>query len=319
MKDEKTEIRVKFKIGEIEFEAEGTADLVERERSIFSNTLLPSAVDAIVRTRGVAQSAQYIESGEPATKLLTEETNANIINENILTPGENDYSRMNLASYLKSFGTLTEQEFALFAAYFDEMKNGTKYFTKDDLERYYSEARRTVPSNPSMSLFQLAEKGLIMDAGDVEQKIPKPYIVSSDGIIYIKKYQPKQETEKKVTKTRKQHLKTKSIYAGVNCDELNLSNYPNVKLLKDFKEKMMMVLYIITKEGKGEWFTTTDVLCLMTDIFGESATKDQVNGVFNREKLWFKVENVEGNEKETKRKILNKGVEFVQTLITNKG
>ena len=39
---EKSEIRVKFEIGEIKFEAEGSADLVERERSIFNNTLFAS-------------------------------------------------------------------------------------------------------------------------------------------------------------------------------------------------------------------------------------------------------------------------------------
>lgn len=61
------------------------------------------------------------------------------------------------------------------------------------------------------------------------------------------------------------------------CDELNLDKYLKVKKLKDFKEKMMMILYIITNEGKGEWFTVADVLCLVTDIFGEAATKDQVN------------------------------------------
>lgn len=63
-------------------------------------------------------------------------------------------------------------------------------------------------------------------------------------------------------------------------NSLNLKNYPEVKSLKDFKEKMMTILYIITNEKAGEWFTTTDVLCLMTDIFGEAAIKDQVNGVF---------------------------------------
>ena len=31
---DKNEIRIKFEIGEIKFEAEGSADLVERERSI---------------------------------------------------------------------------------------------------------------------------------------------------------------------------------------------------------------------------------------------------------------------------------------------
>ena len=46
------ENHVKFKIGEIEFEAEGSAEVVERERNVFLNVLLPAAVDAIVRTRG---------------------------------------------------------------------------------------------------------------------------------------------------------------------------------------------------------------------------------------------------------------------------
>ena len=58
---EKNEIRVKFEIGEIKFEAEGSADLVERERSIFNNILLPAAIDAIVRTHSVIPNAQYID------------------------------------------------------------------------------------------------------------------------------------------------------------------------------------------------------------------------------------------------------------------
>ena len=62
--EENTKIRVRFEIGEIKFEAEGPADLVERERSVFTNTLLPSAVEAIVRTRGAEQAMKYIEPVE---------------------------------------------------------------------------------------------------------------------------------------------------------------------------------------------------------------------------------------------------------------
>ncbi len=315
MIEDKTEIRVKFKIGEIEFEAQGTADLVERERSIFSNTLLPSAVDAIVRTRSVAQANKYVEAVEQPSKILAEETSKKNAIDTISTSKENDYSRMNLASYLKGFGTLTEQDFTLFAAYFDEMKNGTKYFTIEDLERYYSEARRTVPSNPSMSLNRLAKKRHIMDAVDVEQKKPKPYIVSSDGIEYIKEYQPKQENEKKSPKTRKPRLKVESAYSGLNINELNLQNYPEVKSLKVFKEKMMMVLFILTVENKGEWFTVGDILYLMSDVFGEHVTRNMINGVFKRDKLWFKAENIDGNKKEMKRKLLNKGFDYAKALL----
>lgn len=107
----------------------------------------------------------------------------------------------------------------------------------------------------------------------------------------------------------------KSNYAGINVDELHLDNYPDVKSLKDFKEKMMMVLNIITNEKVGEWFATSDVLYLMTDVFGEAATKDQVNGVFKRERLWFKAENIADNRKDIKRKLLNQGIAYAKNLI----
>lgn len=317
MSDMNMKIRIKFEIGDIKFEAEGSADLVERERAFFTNTLLPSAVEAIARTRGRSQAFPYVEPAEQSAQLLAQEKtvkNTCFLDERY----DEDYSQMSLASFLKKYGPLTEQDFALFSAYFDERKNSTPYFTKDDLEKYYDEARRTKPSNISMSLNRLAEKGFIMDVTDVEQKMPKPYRISSDGIKYIYTYKPKEEKEKRVSGTKsrtKSRTKSKSDYEGVNCDELNLDKYPNVKSLKDFKEKMMMILYIITKEGKGEWFTVADVLYLLTDVFGEAASKGQVNGVFKREKLWFKAEKVEGNNKVVKRKLLNKGMEFAQSLI----
>lgn len=77
---------------------------------------------------------------------------------------------------------------------------------------------------------------------------------------------------------------------------------------------MMLILYIVTNENKGEWFTTADVLCLMTDIFGESATERQVKGVFERETRWFKSEHVDGNKKYVHRKLLNEAKQFAQSL-----
>lgn len=311
---EKSEIRVKFEIGEIKFEAEGSAELVERERSIFNNTLLPAAIDAIVRTRSVAQqSSAYMETPASQQPPILASTNE-LLPEAVGLETEVDLSRATLVSFIKKYGSLTEPDFVLFSAYFDELKNKTSYFTKDDAERYYDEARKAKPQNISMCLNRLAQKGLIIDATDVEQKSPKPYRVSSEGIEYIRNYSPKNANEKKATsskKSRKCHSKEKSVYADINCDELNLTSYPSVKELKDFKEKMLLVLYIVTKEQKGEWFTTDDVLCLLTDIFGEAATKDQVNGVFSREKLWFKTKK---EDNRTKRKLLNQGISFAESL-----
>lgn len=89
-----------------------------------------------------------------------------------------------------------------------------------------------------MCLNRLAQKGLIIDATDVEQKSPKPYRVSSEGIEYIRNYSPKNATEKKATsskKSRKCHSKEKSVYADINCDELNLMQILFSKVAEEFE------------------------------------------------------------------------------------
>lgn len=312
--EENTKIRVRFEIGEIKFEAEGPADLVERERSVFTNTLLPSAVEAIVRTRGAEQAMKYIEPVEQPKVLPS--ANVTPLSESAtpLIEASKDLSRTSLSSYIAQFGQIGEQDFALISAYYDEKKNGNSSFTSDNVKQYYNDARRNKCANVSDLLLKLAQKGLIMDDPDAERKTPRSYILTTQGIDYIENYSPKEEKEKKHTKIRKPRKKAESVYSGINADSLNLENYPEVKSLKDFKEKMMTILYIITNEKAGEWFTTADVLCLMTNIFGEAATEDQVNGVFKREKLWFKAENVDGSKREVKRKLLNKGIEYAQSL-----
>ena len=305
--------KVKFKIGEIEFEAEGSAEVVERERNVFLNALLPAAVDAIVRTRGITEKAvQYISEDEP-TALL--EANHEVVSNIEASITSVDLSRTSLSSYIGKYGCISDQDFVILAAYYEEKKNGNKSFTSESVKQFYSDARREKYSNYSDLLKKLTQKGLIIDDPDSEKKIPKPYILTADGLSYAENFQPKEENDKKTVKSKKVRTKAKSNYDGINVDELHLDNYPDVKSLKDFKEKMMMVLYIITNEKVGEWFATSDVLYLMTDVFGEAATKDQVNGVFKRERLWFKAENIADNRKDIKRKLLNQGIAYAKNLI----
>lgn len=306
--------KVKFKIGEIEFEAEGSAEVVERERNVFLNTLLPAAVDAIVRTRGAEKAVQYI-SADSTPALMDSALQDVLPLSTISTSGTGiDFSRTSLCSYISKFGHIGDQDFALIAAYYDEKKNGTSSFSSETVKQYYTDARRTKYSNISGLLRQLAQKGLIMDDPNTEKKTPKFYILTNEGINYVENFQPKDESEKKTSKPKKARAKTKSDYEGINVDNLHLDAYPDVKSLKDFKEKMMMVLYIVTNEKAGEWFTTSDVLYLITDIFGEAATEGQIKGVFKREKLWFKVENIDGSKRDVKRKLLNQGIAFAKGL-----
>ena len=199
--------------------------------------------------------------------------------------------------------------------YFNEKRNGISSFSSATLKALYSEAKKPLPNNLSMSLSELVKKGLIMEDVSAKGSTPKMYVLTLEGEESIKNMHPTEAKEKKASsKPRKQRQKVDSPYATINCDDLNLDRYPEVKLLKDFKEKMILILYIVTNEEKGEWFTTADVLCLMTDIFGESATKKQVEGVFTREKRWFKCENIEGSNKFVHRKLLNEAKSFAQSL-----
>ncbi len=307
--------KVKFKIGEIEFEAEGSAEVVERERNVFLNALLPAAVDAIVRTRGAGTAVQYISADSTPALMDSNSQDVLPLSANTTSVASVDFSRTSLCSYISKFGHIGDQDFALIAAYYDEKKNGNSSFSSETVKQYYTDARRTKYSNISELLRQLTQKGLIMDDPNAEKKTPKFYILTSEGINYVENFQPKDEPEKKTTKTKKSRAKVKSEYDGINVDELHLAKYPDVKTLHDFKEKMMMILYIVTNEKAGEWFTAADVLYLMTDVFGESATKDQVGGVFKREKLWFKVENVNDNKRDVKRKLLNQGIAFAESLL----
>lgn len=310
------ENRVRFKIGEIEFEAEGSAEVIERERSFFNNTILPAAIDALVRTRGAVvtmQDTQRIEIQESQqTAVITTE---DALPELTATNPTVDFSRIGLVSFAKSKGADAHYDFILCAVYYNEKRNNVSSFSSATLKDLYSEAKKPLPNNLSMSLSELVKKGLIMEDVTAKGSNPKMYVLTAEGEEYVENMHPIDSKEKKpASKPRKQRQKAESEYSAINCDDLNLSKYPEIKSLKDFKEKMLLILYIITNEGKGEWFTTADVICLMTDIFGESATENQVNGIFKREKRWFKCEKIEGSNKLTHRKLLNEGKSFAQSL-----
>lgn len=313
------ENRVRFKIGEIEFEAEGAAEVVERERNVFLNSLLPAAVEAIVRTKEHNSQPQYITEQDTPLLEQIDENGMNNSNDSYTTVESysQDFSRTSLPDFLKKFGDISDQDFAIMAVYYYEKKNGkTVSFNSETIKLYYAEARRKQYSNYSSLLTELVKKGLIMDDPEAEKKFPKSYILTGSGINYVESYRPKERSDKpKLSKTRKSKVKQISEYSNINIDDLNLSNYPDVKKLTHFKEQMIMIMYIITNEQKGEDFSTVDIQCLMTDIFGLHASVDQINGVFKNNKTWFKKENDPNNNRGYKRKLLQGAKDFVQQII----
>ncbi|EIS4902945.1 hypothetical protein L0903_002893 [Listeria innocua] len=318
---ENAEIRVKFEIGEIKFEAEGSADLVERERSIFNNTLLPSAVKAIVSTRGVTQAAQHIEAND-YRQLVTDLNLDNNEQAGNLIPvisSKLDLSRTSLASYIEKYGTISELDFVMIAAYYDEKKNNVQSFTSENVKQYYLDARRQKYSNNSVLLNQLAQKGLIMDAPNEEKKYPKQYILTGNGINYVESYKPNEAKEDKQKQRQKRAKKTKSkmtsIYSSLNADDFKQDRYTEIKNQSTFKKQMILAMYIVTCEKKGEKFSVADVEHIMIHVLGLNATKKQISGVFSRNRDWFHSEVDSNNKKASSYKLLQGAKDFAQEII----
>ncbi|MBQ9610563.1 MAG: hypothetical protein IJV15_14115 [Lachnospiraceae bacterium] len=303
--------RVKLKIGEIEFEAEGTEEIIDRERTVFLNSILPAAIEAMKKTQIIesSQGNEYIQDYIP--QVIESKKDAGIEIENSF-----DFSRTNLITFINKYGNINDQDFVLFATYYDEKKNNTKYFTSENVKKYYSEARRQEYSNVSELLRKLLKKGFIMDAPDVEEKTPKPYVITNDGLEYVENYEPKEKnTQKRKNKSKNTKVKIDSIYSNINADDLKLNKYPELKAFGKFKDKMILTMYICTIEGIGDYFSVYDIECLMVDIMGFSVTRGQINGVFKNNKTWFKSEDDENNPKVKKRKLLQGGKDYAQLLI----
>ena len=309
-------LKLKYKVGEIEFEAEGTAEVVEQQRVNFMNAVLPAAVEAMVRTQTIVEQPTYIEPTTQPTLL-----EAGMLDNSQATPQktETDFSRTSLASFLKKYGVLGDQDFTLFAAYFDEKKNGTKAFSSENVKQYYQEGRRQAYSNNGMLLKYLVQKGYIMDTAAPEGAKPgNYYILTTDGIAYIESYVPKEdsgEKKKPRVRTKKSASKVSEAYASITADDLNTRKYPAVKSLSGAKEQIIMAMYIVTNEGKGEWFTVEDIIHLLINVFEVSADKDKVNGVFKRNKGMFASEQDPANKKALRKKLLSGAKDFAISII----
>lgn len=309
-------LKLKYKVGEIEFEAEGTAEVVEQQRVNFMNAVLPAAVEAMVRTQTIVEQPTYIEPTTQPTLL-----EAGMLDNSQATPQktETDFSRTSLASFLKKYGVLGDQDFTLFAAYFDEKKNGTKAFSSENVKQYYQEGRRQAYSNNGMLLKYLVQKGYIMDTAAPEGAKPgNYYILTTDGIAYIESYVPKEdsgEKKKPRVRTKKSASKVSEAYASITADDLNTRKYPAVKSLSGAKEQVIMAMYIVTNEGKGEWFTVEDIIHLLINAFEVPADKDKVNGVFKRNKGMFASEQDPANKKALRKKLLSGAKDFAISII----
>ncbi len=309
-------LKLKYKVGEIEFEAEGPAEAVEQQRINFMNIVLPAAVNAMVQTHTISEDKAYIET-IPQQQLL--EAGISDISASSEKKSNADYSRASLPSFLKQYGILNDQDFALFAAYFDEKKNGTKAFSIDSIKKYYQEGRRSTYSNNSELLRQLVKKGYIMDTTTPEDaKTGKYYMLTNDGINYVETYSPREDAVEKRKPRQKAKKAAHSVseeYISITSDDLNTRNYPVFNSLPGRKAQVIMAMYIVTNEGKGEWFTVDDVIHLLVNVFEIPANASMINSVFTRNKSMFALEQDPENKKPVRRKLLSNAKDYAASII----
>ena len=302
-------------MGEIEFEAEGSAVAVEQQRVNFMNAVLPAAVNAMVQTRALSGSGAYI--GETTKQQLLESENTDF-QVSFKNEEKVDFSRTSLSSFLKKFGVLSDQDFTLFAAYFYEKKNGITAFSIENVKQYYQEGRRQPYSNNAVLLRYLVKKGYIMDASVPEgAKSGSYYMLTDDGIAYIEAYVPKENSEekKKVSSKRGKTKSTISSYSHITADDLNLGAYPCVKDLKGSKEQVIVAMYILTTEVNAEWFNWSDLEYILINIFEIPANKKTIYGMFDKVKSWFKTEPDTTMKNGVRRKLLSGAKDFAKDVI----
>lgn len=295
-------LRLKFKIGEIEFEAEGNPEDVERQREVFSSSLLPLAVQAMMQTKSL--EGNYIDN--PVVQELSLEEKGNAENLDKL-------QRMSINEFLKLKGFVSQIDIAIGLIYYFEIVKNIDSFGSEDLKGYFSDAKIPVPSNPSDVINKLIGKTYIMGA---EEK--GKYKLTISGEEYIEKFVPKESKQRKSSpKSNRRGQKQETIYKDLNADDLHLNQYPEIKKLDSLKKQMILTLYIVSEEGIGEAFATVDVQHIMTDVLGLPATKDQVNGVFTREKTWFADVTNEENKKIVRHRLLVGAKDFAKEIIDN--
>lgn len=294
--------KLKIKFGQAEFEMEGDSESIERERQAFTEVLASSL--------GVIP---FVESeNENTTTEETLEIGSTVANEK-----KNKYKEnMSIQEFLreKGFGSNTDKFLAL--AYYLEKFRDTDNFTTNDVKALFLEGKEKLPGNISDCAGKNTQKGYIQLVQGNKKNV-KQYSITRSGEEFIDNYAPKNPKKAHSNKAKSNNKKGESVlseYEGLSTEALNLDNYPPLSNFKSFKEKMMIVLYIVTKEKQGLYFSYNDVCQIMRKKFGESAGYEQVKWVVRDNKTWF--DEVK-DEKGVKRKLLNAGIRYAETLISD--
>lgn len=299
-------MKLRYKVGEIEFEAEGNPEDVEQQRLNFMDTVLPAAVEAMVRTRISTDNMLHYKTPD-ADPLLPE------MSTPMLLTSDSSSAVTSINEFLNSKNFSSQIDTALGLVYYNEKHKCIPDFSTDELKQYFRDAKIKVPANPSDVVSKLVGRSHIM-----ESESKGRYKLTRTGEGFIENFVAKPKTDSKTkSKPRTARFKISSIYSHLTADDFNLAKYPEIKAQDSFKKQMVLTLYIVSEEGHGDSFSVVDVKCIMTDKLGLPATEKQIQGVFDRERTWFASVVDETNKKAYKRRLLVGAKDFAKSIIEN--
>lgn len=291
--------KLKIKYGMIEFEIESDPQTIEKERKAFMETLPSIAL--------MARPQSY--DSEEVSSLQVEETKSLPL------------SKSNISSNINTFmidkGFSSDIDKCLGVIYFMNNVENVEYIDTSMVKERMQKAKLSIPKSISVAFNSLTTKGYIQPIEQEEKGLTKYYITAEGKRIveeYVKKEAKGRSTVKKV-KNIKKTLETN--YSFLTKEMMNLEKYPDFHKLKNSKDKIMLIMYIMKDINKGEYFTVNDIKYIISNIFNDRLTDDTIKGVFKNKSTakYFDKRNVENNSKVYEYKMIQSGFSYIKENI----
>lgn len=295
-----SETKLRLKFGNMEFEIESDSETVEKERKSFLEAL--PAIISLSSNFIIVDNQKQSETLD-GTKLV--EDNATNVHR---------LPNMNINIFISEKGFSTENDMCLGVIYFMNTYENVDIVNTNSLKERMKSAKLILPKNSSQCFGALTQKGFIQPNGENEKGL-KSYYITQQGKDYIDGYVKKEK--KKSLGKRNSSKQIESRYATVTREDLKLDQYPNINELKSTKDKVMTIMYVFAAEQKGEYFTTNDVIYVMSNLLNEKVTKDMAQGLFKNKSTskYFNKRNFQESSKVYEYKLLSIGEKYIEETI----
>ena len=291
--------KLKIKYGMIEFEIESDPQTIEKERKAFMETLPNIALMA---------RPQIYES-EEINSLQVDETKSLPLNSNKISS--------NINVFMNEKGFNSDIDKCLGVIYFMNIIENVEFVDTAIIKERMQKAKLSIPKSISVAFNSLTTKGYIQPIDQEEKGLTK-YYITYEGKNFVQEYVKKEAKGKSIVKKLRNVKKDiETSYSFLTKEMMNLEKYPDFHKLKNSKEKIMLIMFILKDINKGEYFTINDLKYIISNIFNDKLSDDAIKGVFKNRSTakYFDKRNVENNNKVYEYKMIQSGFSYFEENI----